>query len=131
MPQIHLTADVQTRQIGNNTQIWQFVVILPKAKIGDDCNINAHFLIENDVVIVGPNVTFTNDRYPRSKAYSEEFLNTTVCKGASIGGGRSHSAWNDDRSVRHGGGSCNARCSDGCKGHWQSSTNSCPYERQS
>src|SRR5690606_10028189 len=38
-----------------------------------------------DDVFVGPNATFTNDRFPRSKAYPEEFARTTVSRGASLG----------------------------------------------
>jgi UDP-3-O-[3-hydroxymyristoyl] glucosamine N-acyltransferase len=108
---IHPLSDVQTRQIGEGSRIWQFVVILPGARIGADCNICAHCLIENDVVIgdrvtiksgvqlwdglrieddvfIGPNVTFTNDRFPRSKQYPDRFVTTLVKRGASIGGGR-------------------------------------------
>lgn len=107
---IHTLADVQSSQIGNGTRVWQFVIILPEAKIGQDCNICSHCLIENDVVIgdrvtvksgvqlwdgiqledevfVGPNVTFTNDRFPRSKKYPEIYVKTRVCIGASIGAG--------------------------------------------
>ena len=40
-----------------------------------------------DNVFVGPNVTFTNDKYPRSKQYPDAFWQTTICKGASIGAG--------------------------------------------
>jgi UDP-2-acetamido-3-amino-2,3-dideoxy-glucuronate N-acetyltransferase len=102
--------DVQSVTIGDNTRIWQFVVILPGAKIGSDCNICSHCFIENDVVVgdrvtiksgvqlwdglrieddvfIGPNVTFTNDQFPRSKSYKSAFPVTTVQKGASIGGG--------------------------------------------
>ena len=107
---VHPSADVQSNNVGEGTTIWQFVVILAGAKIGSNCNINAHCLIENDVVVgdrvtvksgnylwdglriaddvfIGPNVTFTNDKYPRSKVYPEHFPVTTVGKGASIGGG--------------------------------------------
>lgn len=108
---IHALADVQSKNIGADTRIWQFTVVLAGAVIGRNCNINAHCFIENDVVIgdnvtvksgvyvwdgirlqdnvfVGPNVTFTNDKYPRSKRYPENgFPVTTVCRGASIGGG--------------------------------------------
>lgn len=109
---IHPMADVQSQNIGDGTRIWQFVVVLPGARMGQDCNICSHCLIENDVVIgnrvtvkcgvqlwdglrledgvfVGPNVTFTNDRFPRSKRYPTPFLMTHVKTGASIGGGRS------------------------------------------
>lgn len=107
---IHPTAEVQTIKIGENTTIWQYVVVLKNAEIGNNCNINAHCFIENDVVIgnnvtikcgvylwdgitieddvfIGPNVTFTNDKYPRSKKYPPEFQKTIVKKGASIGAG--------------------------------------------
>lgn len=110
MSGIHPIADVQTRDIGEGTVIWQYVVVLPGARIGKDCNINAQCLIEGDVVLgdrvtvksgvqlwngvrlgndvfVGPNVTFTNDKFPRSKQYPEEFLKTHIEDGASIGGG--------------------------------------------
>lgn len=105
---IHPLADVQTNAIGNNTSVWQFVVILKEATIGCNCNINCHIFIENDVVIgnyvtiksgvylwdgitiedyvfIGPNVTFTNDHYPRSKAYPDVFQRTLISEGASIG----------------------------------------------
>lgn len=108
MNRIHATADVQSPNIGNGTNVWQFCVILPEAVIGDDCNICAHVLIENDVVVgnrvtvksgvqlwdgvrleddvfVGPNVTFTNDLVPRSKKYPQVFAKTVVKKGASVG----------------------------------------------
>lgn len=104
----HPLSDNQSKNIGKNTKIWQFVVILPKAQIGENCNICAHTLIENDVkignnvtiksgvfiwdgitieddVFVGPNATFTNDLKPRSKKYPDKFLSTLVQKGASIG----------------------------------------------
>lgn len=46
--------------------------------------------IEDDVFI-GPNVTFTNDRYPKScratKLYSPTYPKTIISRGASIGGG--------------------------------------------
>jgi UDP-2-acetamido-3-amino-2,3-dideoxy-glucuronate N-acetyltransferase len=105
---VHPLADVQTNNIGENTFFWQFVVVLSKAIIGKNCNINCQVFIENDVVIgdnvtikpgvqvwdgivimdnvfIGPNVTFTNDLVPRSKQYPEEFKKTVVNKGASIG----------------------------------------------
>lgn len=105
---VHLTADVQTKNIGDGTTVWQFSVILPGAVIGRNCNINCQVFIENDVVIgdnvtikpgvqlwdgirignnvfVGPNVTFTNDLVPRSKQYPEAFISTSIKDGASIG----------------------------------------------
>ncbi len=105
---IHPTAEVQTNQIGPDTYVWQYVVILKESKIGANCNINFNVFIENDVIIgdnvtvksgvqlwdgiriaddvfIGPNVTFTNDRYPRSKKYPDTFQQIRIEKGASIG----------------------------------------------
>jgi len=105
---IHSLSDVQTSNIGENTTIWQFCVILEGAKIGKSCNINAHVLIENNVIIgdsvtvksgvqlwdgitleddvfIGPNATFTNDLSPRSKKYPHTFLKTIIKRGASLG----------------------------------------------
>ena len=48
---IHPLSDVNTKKIGENTRIWQYSVILEHATIGKNCNICAHTLIENDVVI--------------------------------------------------------------------------------
>ena len=105
---IHPLADVQSTQIGEGTMIWQFAVILSGAILGKNCNINCHTFIENDVVIgdrvtiksgvfiwdgiriendvfIGPNATFVNDKYPRSKKYPEKFQGSKIGKGASIG----------------------------------------------
>lgn len=105
---IHPLADVQSSNIGEGTVVWQYCVILPSAKIGNNCNINCHVFVENDVLIgdnvtikpgvqiwdgiviednvfIGPNVTFTNDLRPRSKNYPPSFLKTVIKKGASIG----------------------------------------------
>ncbi len=105
---IHPSADVQSKQIGEGTRIWQFVVVLPGAIIGRDGNICSHCFIENQVVVgdrvtvkcgvqlwdgvtleddvfVGPNVTFTNDPQPRSRNAAARLLPTLVKKGASIG----------------------------------------------
>lgn len=108
MPRIHPSADVQTHRIGEGTQVWQNVVVLPGACIGRNCNINAMVFIENDVrighdvtvkcgvqlwdgvtledeVFVGPNATFTNDRYPRSRQKPVRYERTLVKRGATIG----------------------------------------------
>lgn len=107
-PYIHPLADVKSHNIGQKTRVWQYAVIFKHAKIGRNCNICAHTLIENDVIIgdnvtvksgvflwdglrihnnvfIGPNVSFTNDKYPRSKQYPDQFLTTTIHEGASIG----------------------------------------------
>lgn len=106
---IHPLSDCQAN-VPDSTSIWQFCVILPKAQIGENCNICSHCLIENgavignnvtvkcgvqvwdgitleDDVMVGSNVTFTNDKYPKSHNKEWELLPTRVCKGASIGAG--------------------------------------------
>lgn len=105
---IHPSADVKSRNIGENTNIWQFCIVLPGARIGDNCNICANVFVENDVVVgdnvtvkcgvqlwdgvtiednvfVGPNVTFTNDLFPRSKEHPAEYARTVIKTGASIG----------------------------------------------
>lgn len=107
---IHRLADCMNENVPENTKIWQFCVVFPKAKIGENCNICSHCLIENDVVIgnnvtiksgvqiwdgieiednvcIGANVTFTNDRYPRAKNPDWEMENIKICKGASVGAG--------------------------------------------
>jgi len=107
---IHSLADVHSSSIGGGTKIWQFCVVLKGAQIGRNSNICSHCFIENDVqvgndvtikngvyiydgicleddVFIGPNVTFTNDKTPRSKQYPAEFLRTIIKKGASVGGG--------------------------------------------
>lgn len=109
-PFIHALSDVQSQAIGAGTRVWQFVVILPGARVGSDCNICSHCLIESDVIIgdrvtvksgvqlwdglrvgddvfIGPNASFTNDRFPRSRQRPEKFLETVVEQGASIGAG--------------------------------------------
>lgn len=105
---IHELTDCKSTHIGKDTNIWQYCVIFPDAKIGDNCNICANVLIENDVavgnnvtvksgvqlwdgitvednVFIEPNVTFTNDLFPRSKVHPKEYLKTIIKKGASIG----------------------------------------------
>ena len=53
---IHPLSDVKSENIGDDTRIWQFSIIFPNAKIGKNCNICAHTLIEN-LVTIGNNVT--------------------------------------------------------------------------
>jgi len=105
---IHSLSDVQSQNIGEDTIVWQFSIILKGAVIGKRCNINCFVLIENDVLIgddvtikpgvqiwdgvtvgnkvmIGPNVTFTNDRIPISK--NKDFKNekTIINEAVSIG----------------------------------------------
>lgn len=104
----HVLSDVKSINIGDGTKIWQYAIILEDAVIGKNCNINCHTFIENNVIIgnnvtiksgvylwdgirlednvfVGPNATFVNDKFPRSKVYPSKFLETSIKKGASIG----------------------------------------------
>jgi UDP-2-acetamido-3-amino-2,3-dideoxy-glucuronate N-acetyltransferase len=106
---VHNLADVQSFNIGDETKIWQYCVVLERARIGEYCNICSHCFIENDVVIgdnvtikngvylfdgivlednvfIGPGATFLNDKKPRSKVYIDQFPKTVIKKGASIGG---------------------------------------------
>lgn len=104
----HPSALVETENIGERTRVWAFAHVLPGAVIGEDCNLCDQTFVENDVVVgnrvtiksgvqlwdgitleddvfVGPNATFTNDLFPRSRQYPEMFKRTTIRKGASIG----------------------------------------------
>ena len=101
-------SEVQSCNIGQGTKIWQWVLILKGAKVGKDCNVCAHSLIEEDVIVgdevtiksgvylwnglrvgdkvfIGPNATFTNDKYPRSKERPDCFQKTILGHGCSIG----------------------------------------------
>ena len=59
-------------KIGNNVTIKNCVQLWDGITIEDD-------------VFIGANVTFTNDKYPRSKNHEYKQLKTIVKKGASIG----------------------------------------------
>jgi UDP-2-acetamido-3-amino-2,3-dideoxy-glucuronate N-acetyltransferase len=105
---VHQQGLCESAQVGEGTRIWAFAHVLPGARIGRDCNICDHVFIENDVVLgdrvtvkcgvqlwdglrvdddvfIGPNVTFTNDPFPRSKQRPAAFSTTRIGKGASIG----------------------------------------------
>ncbi|MCB1052563.1 MAG: WxcM-like domain-containing protein [Acidobacteria bacterium] len=105
---VHPQGICESKNVGPGTTIWAFAHVLKGARIGSQCNLNDHTFVENDVVLgdrvtvkcgvylwdgmrieddvfIGPNATFTNDRFPRSKHYPEAFLITRICKGASIG----------------------------------------------
>ncbi len=104
----HQTALVESEHVGEGTLVWAYAHILPGARIGRDCNICDHTFIENDVIVgdrvtikcgvqlwdglrveddvfIGPNATFTNDRFPRSKQHPAEYPRTVIQRGASIG----------------------------------------------
>lgn len=105
---VHPQGICESSHIGDNTRIWAFAHVLPGARLGADCNVCDHVFIENDVVVgdrvtikggvqlwdgveleddvfVGPNATFTNDAFPRSKQRPAAFARTVVRRGASIG----------------------------------------------
>lgn len=104
----HPQAIVESTSVGEGTRVWAFAHVLPSAVIGKQCNVCDHVFIENDVVVgdrvtikcgvqlwdgvrieddvfIGPNVTFTNDPFPRSRQQPERFAVTVIRKGASIG----------------------------------------------
>jgi UDP-2-acetamido-3-amino-2,3-dideoxy-glucuronate N-acetyltransferase len=108
MSMIHFTSEILTSKIGEGTRIWQYCVILDNVEIGNNCNINCFVYIENNVkignnvtiksgvqiwrgvtldddVFVGPNVSFSNDKFPKSKNSNFNLLSTCVMKGASLG----------------------------------------------
>lgn len=96
-------------QIGNETKIWHFSHIMSNSVIGDKCNIGQNVVISpavelgnnvkvqnnvsiytgvkcEDDVFLGPSMVFTNVINPRSAIIrKEEYLQTRVKKGASIG----------------------------------------------
>jgi UDP-2-acetamido-3-amino-2,3-dideoxy-glucuronate N-acetyltransferase len=105
----HPQAIVESPNIGDGSRIWAFAHILPGARVGRDVNVCDHVFIENDVTIgdrvtikcgvqlwdglqieddvfIGPNATFTNDPFPRSRKHLERYPLTVVRQGASIGG---------------------------------------------
>lgn len=107
---VHPQGICESPHVGAGTRIWAFAHVLPGARIGADCNICDHVFIENDVVVgdrvtiksgvqlwdgvrladdvfVGPNVSFTNDPFPRSRQWPDSYAQTVVGAGASIGAG--------------------------------------------
>ena len=104
----HPDAIVESKHVGRGTRVWAFAHILPDAVVGEDCNICDHVFVENQVrignrvtvksgvqlwdgvlleddVFVGPNATFVNDRFPRSRRRPAQLAKTVVRAGASIG----------------------------------------------
>src|SRR5512139_919371 len=107
---VHPQGLCESAKVGQGTRIWAFAHVLPGATIGRDCNICDHVFIENDVVLgdrvtvkcgvqlwdglrvgddvfIGPNATFSNDKFPRSKHYQRAILRTHIDTGASVGAG--------------------------------------------
>jgi UDP-2-acetamido-3-amino-2,3-dideoxy-glucuronate N-acetyltransferase len=105
---VHPDGRCETTSVGARTRVWAFAHVLPGARIGADCNICDGVFVENDVVLgdrvtiksgvqlwngvrlgddvfVGPNATFANDKFPRSRAYQTSERETLVEMGASLG----------------------------------------------
>ena len=105
---VHGLGCCESPHVGKGTRIWAFAHVLPGARIGEEATICDHVFVENRVVIgnrvtvksgvqiwdgitleddvfVGPNATFTNDPFPRSRQHLDAYPQTTVCQGASIG----------------------------------------------
>ena len=114
----HPAALVETDVIGAGTRVWAFAHVMRGARVGSNCNLGDHAFVESgaivgnnvtlknnvcvwagitleDDVFVGPNATFTNDRYPRSPRMREAATRyetperwlalTVVERGVSIG----------------------------------------------
>lgn len=107
-PFVHEKALCESPNVGEGSRIWGFAHVLPGAVIGRDVNVCGHTFIENDVVVgdrvtikngvqlwdglrveddvfIGPNATFTNDPFPRSRERPETYPRTVVERGATIG----------------------------------------------
>jgi acetyltransferase-like isoleucine patch superfamily enzyme len=107
-PFIHERALCETDLVGEDTRVWAFAYVLRGARIGRDVNICSHVFVEDEVVVgdrvtvksgvqlwngvvveddvfIGPNATFTNDLFPRSKQQPEQWPQTVLRRGASIG----------------------------------------------
>ena len=105
---VHPNGICESALVGEGTKIWAFAHVLPGARIGQGCNICDCVFIENDVIVgdrvtiksgvqlwdglrieddvfIGPNATFTNDPFPRSKAWQATIPETRIARGASIG----------------------------------------------
>lgn len=110
IPFIHPQGLCESESVGAGTRIWAFAHVLPGAVIGAEVNVCDHVFVENDVIIgdrvtiksrvqlwdgvriaddvfIGPNVTFTNDPFPRSKQYPSTYSVIRIDAGASIGAG--------------------------------------------
>ena len=95
--------------IGQGTRIWHFCHLMPRSRVGSNCNIGQNVFIDNDVVVgngvkiqnnvslyngvileddafIGPSAVFTNVVNPRSFIERKrEFRPTHVGRGATIG----------------------------------------------
>jgi UDP-2-acetamido-3-amino-2,3-dideoxy-glucuronate N-acetyltransferase len=86
---VHDHVNLYKCKIGKNCKIDAFVYIEEGVVIGNNCKIRPFVFIPTGVsieddVFVGPNVTFTNDMYPKVKG-DWQLLKTTIKHGAVIG----------------------------------------------
>jgi len=104
----HKNSIIKSKEIGAGTRIWAFCNILKGARIGKMCNICDGCFIEGQVkignkvtvkngvylwngiivednVFIGPNVTFANDKYPRSGNKNYKMEKVLIKNGSSIG----------------------------------------------
>jgi UDP-2-acetamido-3-amino-2,3-dideoxy-glucuronate N-acetyltransferase len=96
-------------EIGAGTKIWHFCHVMPRARLGKNCNIGQNVLIAGGVTLgdnvkvqnnvslytgvvieddafLGPSMVFTNVINPRSHVRrKDEYRTTLVRRGASIG----------------------------------------------
>jgi acetyltransferase-like isoleucine patch superfamily enzyme len=106
---IHPSAEVEDEvEIGEGSKIWHLVHVRRGARIGRNCSLGRNVYVDTDVsigdgckiqngvniyegvtledlVFVGPAVTFTNDPYPRAFPNDWKKTPTLVKTGASFG----------------------------------------------
>ena len=143
---VHPNGLCESARIGSGTRIWAFAHVLPLAVIGSDCNICDGVFVENDVIVgnfvtvkcgvqlwdgvriednvfIGPNATFTNDPFPRSRIYPEAY-SKHCCTAWSICWGQCHHpARHRNRGGRYGGRRCSGykKCTTKRHRRWKSS----------
>jgi UDP-2-acetamido-3-amino-2,3-dideoxy-glucuronate N-acetyltransferase len=86
---VHDQVNLYKCKIGRNCKIDAFVYVEEDVIIGDNCKIRPFVFIPTGVTIeddvfVGPNVSFTNDKYPKVKG-EWKLIRTRIKRGASIG----------------------------------------------
>ena len=148
---------VESENIGSGTRIWAMAHVLPGAVIGSNCNICDQTFIENDVVVgdrvtikcgvqlwdgvtleddvfVGPNATFTNDPFPRSKVYPKSFSKTLVSAGDRRGEPRQDCGLCRDGDAGGAGvspaGNCRQQTYPRCRGDHSPPAIRCGYARK-
>jgi UDP-2-acetamido-3-amino-2,3-dideoxy-glucuronate N-acetyltransferase len=109
-PYVHPQALVETDDIGPDTRVWAFAHVMAGARVGVGCNICDHTYIEGGVLVgdrvtiksgvylwegmvveddvfLGPQATFTNDRFPRSRQQDWTREGIVIRQGATVGAG--------------------------------------------